>query len=139
MNRTLARGVFLVAISLFFGLSSLQYQVGAFSHAGPALFPLMVSGLLLLIGVATVIQARFAAGERVEFNVRNVALVLTSLTGFVLLSQFMNMTAGIVFMVFCSTFAGTSYSVVRNLKISIGLLVIAFVMSKGLGVNLPLL
>jgi len=48
------------------------------------------------------------------------------------------MIAGIVFMVFCASFAGTSYSVVRNLIISAGLLAIAFAFQKLLGLQLPL-
>ena len=138
-DRTLVRGLFLIAIALFFGLGSFQYKVGSLSRAGAGLFPLLVSSLLLLIGLATVVRSRYVAREAVQFNAQNVALVLTSLVGFALLSQYINMTVGIVFMVFCSTFAGTSYSIVRNLKISAGLLAIAFAMSKLLGVNLPLL
>jgi hypothetical protein len=137
-NQHLARGLFLVAISLVFGLWSMTYKVGAFSHAGPGLFPLLVSGLLLLIGVATLVRSRFIAPAPLSFNVRNVAIVIGSLCGFAVISQYVNMTAGIVFMVFCSTYAGTSYSWVRNVKISLGLLAIAFAMSKLLGVNLPL-
>ena len=137
-NRNLARGVFLVAISLLFGLWSLNYKIGAFSRAGPGLFPLLVSGLLFLIGVVTLIRARFVERVPIEFNAKNLAIVLASLVGFALISQFINMTLGIVFLVFCSTLAGTSYSWVRNVKVSLGLLAIAFAMSKFLGVNLPL-
>jgi len=138
-DRTLIRGLFLIAIALFFGLGSFQYKVGSLGRAGAGLFPLLVSSLLLLIGLATVVRSRYVASEAIQFNAKNVALVLAGLVGFALLSQYINMTVGIVFMVFCSTFAGTSYSVVRNLKISAGLLAIAFAMSKLLGVNLPLL
>ena len=47
--------------------------------------------------------------------------------------------AGIVFMVFCASFAGAaSYSVVRNLKITAGLIAVAFAFQKLLGFNLPL-
>lgn len=137
-NQHLARGVFLVAISLVFGLWSLHYQIGAFSHAGPGLFPLLVSGVLLLIGIATLVRSRFIAKVPLTFNPRNIGIVLASLIGFAFVSQHVNMTAGIAFMVFCSTYAGTSYSWVRNLKICAGLLAIAFAMSKLLGVNLPL-
>ena len=48
------------------------------------------------------------------------------------------MILGIVFLVFCSTFAGTSYSVVRNIKISIGLIAVAFAFKNLLGLQLPL-
>ncbi len=49
------------------------------------------------------------------------------------------MTAGIAFMVFCASFAGTSsYSVMRNLKIAAGLIAVGFAFQKLLGFNLPL-
>ncbi|HEX4233697.1 MAG TPA: tripartite tricarboxylate transporter TctB family protein [Caldimonas sp.] len=137
-NQHLARGLFLVAISLVFGLWSLNYQIGAFSHAGPGLFPLLVSGVLLLIGIATLVRARFVAPVPLTFNLKNVATVIVSLCGFAVISEHVNMIVGIVFMVFCSTYAGTSYSWLRNVKIAAGLIAIAFAMSRLLGVNLPL-
>ena len=137
-NGNLVRGLFLIAISLLFGGWSLHYQIGEFSRAGPGLFPLLVSSLLLLIGVVTLIRSRFVDPEPLDFNYRNLAIVLVSLCGFAVISQVVNMIAGIVFMVFVSTYAGTSYSVLRNLKLSAGLIAIAFAMSKLLGVNLPL-
>ncbi|MEP7056260.1 MAG: tripartite tricarboxylate transporter TctB family protein [Caldimonas sp.] len=137
-NRNLVRGLFLVAISLLFGIWSLKYQIGQFSRAGPGLFPLMVSCILFLIGVVTLIRARFVEPESLHFNFKNLAIVLLSLGGFAVISEYVNMIAGIVFMVFVSTYAGTSYSLVRNLKLSAGLIAIAFAMSKLLGVNLPL-
>ncbi len=137
-DRTLARGLFLVAISLFFGLWSLRYQIGSFSHAGPGLFPLLVSCLLLLIGVVSIVRSRFGEALPVEFHLKNISLVLASLCGFALISRFLNMTVAIVFMVFVSTLAGTSYSVVRNIKVCVGLFLIGFAMTRLLGVNLPL-
>ena len=137
-NRNLVRGLFLLAISLVFGLWSRQYQLGEFSRAGPGLFPLMVSCLLAVIAVITLVRAYFVEAERIHFNYKNVGLVLASLCGFSLISEHVNMIAGIVFMVFCSTLAGTSYSLVRNVKISVGLLGVALAMKFLLGVNLPL-
>ena len=127
-----------MAFSLVFGLWSRNYQFGQFSRAGPGLFPLLVSCLLFLIGLITVVRAHFIKRVHLEFNVKNIAVVLASLCGFALISEHLNMIAGIVFLVFCSTYAGTSYSVVRNLKISAGLIAIAFALQKLLGLNLPL-
>ena len=137
-NRNLIRGLFLVAFSLVFGLGSRNYPFGEFSRAGPGLFPLLVSCLLFLIGVITVVRSRFVEPVHLEFNFKNITLVLASLCGFALISKHLNMSAGIVFMVFCATFAGTSYSVVRNIKISAVLIAIAFALQKLLGLNLPL-
>jgi hypothetical protein len=137
-DRNLVRGVFLMAISLAFGLESLRYPMGQFSRAGPGLFPMLVSGLLFLIGLITVVRSRFVERVHLHFNMKNIALVLLGLCGFAVISEHLNMIVGIVFMVFCASFAGTSYSVVRNLKISAGLIAVAFAFQKLLGLNLPL-
>ena len=137
-DRNLARGIFLLAISLAFGLESLRYPLGQFSRAGPGLFPLMVSSLLFLIGLLTVVRSRFVERVHLNFNLKNIALIVLSLCGFAVISTYLNMIVGIVFMVFCASVAGTSYSVIRNLKISAGLIVVAFAFQKLLGLNLPL-
>jgi len=127
-----------MAISLAFGLESLRYPIGQFSRAGPGLFPLLVSCLLFLIGLITVVRSRFVERVHLDFNWKNIALILLSLAGFAVISEHLNMIAGIVFMVFCASFAGSSYSVVRNLKISAGLIAVAYAFQKLLGLNLPL-
>jgi len=138
-DRNRVRGLFLIAISLVFGLASLRYPMGEFSRAGPGLFPLLVSCLLLLIGLITVARSRFVERVHLDFNLKNIALILSSLCGFAVISEHLNMIAGIVFMVFCAAFAGTaSYSVVRNLKIAAGLIAVALAFQKLLGFNLPL-
>lgn len=137
-NRNVVRGLFLMAIALLFGLVSRNYAIGQLSRSGPGLFPLMVSSLLFLVGLLSVVRSRFVDHVPLDYNVKNIAIILLSLCGFVLASQYLNMIAGIIFLVFCSTFAGTSYSVVRNLKISAGLIAIAFAFKNLLGLNLPL-
>jgi len=138
-DRNLVRGLVLIAISLAFGLPALRYPIGDFAHAGAGLFPLMVSCLLLLIGVVTVVRARFVAPVPLEVQYRNIAIILASLCSFALVSLFINMTVGIAFMVFLSGFAGSSsYSIVRNLKIAAVLIAVAFAFQKLLGLNLPL-
>jgi len=137
-DRNLVRGLFLIAISLIFGLGSLRYQVGQFSRPGPGLFPLLVSCLLFLIGVITLVRSRFVEPTRLNFSLKNIAIILSSLCGFAVISQHLNMIAGIAFMVFCASFAGTSYSVVRNLKVTAGLIAIAFALKELLSLQLPL-
>ncbi|HTR59837.1 MAG TPA: tripartite tricarboxylate transporter TctB family protein [Casimicrobiaceae bacterium] len=137
-NRNLVKGVFLMAIALAFGLQSLRYPIGQLGRAGPGMFPLMISSLLALLGLATVVRALLTERVPMAFQWKNIGLVLLSLCGFAVLSEHVNMMLGIVFMVFCSTLAGSNYSVVRNLKICAGLIVVAFAFWKGLGLQLPL-
>ncbi len=137
-DRNLVRGLVLIAIALGFGLPALHYPVGELARPGAGLFPLMVSGLLLLIGVSTVVRARFVARVPLEFQFRNIAIILTSLCGFALISRFVNMTVGIAFMVFFACLAGSSYSIGRNIKVAAVLIAVAFAFQRLLGLNLPL-
>lgn len=137
-NRNFVRGLCIMAIALLFGVMAFNYKIGQLSRSGPGLFPLMVSSFLFCIGVISVARSHFDAPVPLSYNVKNIALVLASLCGFALASHFINMIVGIIFMVFCATFAGTSYSVVRNIKISVGLIAVAFAFKNFLGLNLPL-
>jgi hypothetical protein len=84
------------------------------------------------------VRSHFVEQVPLDYNVKNIALILLSLVGFAVISEHINMILGIIFLVFCSTFAGTSYSVVRNVKISIGLILVAFAFKNFLGLSLPL-
>lgn len=99
----------------------------------------MASCLRLLIGLVTVVRPRFVEHHHIEFNFTNIAIFLASLCEFALTSEIVNMIAGITFMMFVASFAGTaSYSAARNLKIAAGLIAVALVFQKLLGFNLPL-
>ena len=137
-DRNLVRGLFLAAVSLAFGLGALRYPIGDFTNAGAGLFPLLVSGLLFVIAVVTIVRSRFVEPVPLNFNWKNIALILLGLCGFAVVSKLINMMAGIVFMVFVASLAGTSYSWKRSLKISAGLIAVAFAFQKLLGLNLPL-
>jgi Tripartite tricarboxylate transporter TctB family len=139
-NLNFVRGLFLLAIALLFGLAATRYQVGAFARSGPGLFPLIVSSMLGILGLVTMVQSRYLDPVPLNVNVKNICIILLSLCGVVLISKFVNMTAGIVFLVFFASLAGnTPYSVVRNLKITAGLLIIALIFKNLLGLNLPLI
>ncbi len=139
MDRNLARGLFLGAVSLSFGLGALNYPVGNFAHAGPGLFPLMVSCLLFAVALATIVRSRYDKRVPIDFNVRNIGLLLFALCGFAVVSKVLNMVAGIAFMVFVGGIAASTYSWKRNLKIAAGLIAVAFAFQKLLGLSLPLL
>jgi len=137
-NRNLLKGLFLIAIALAFGLGALRYPLGSFDRAGPGMFPLLVSSLVFLLGLATVVRAIVVDRVPMMFSVRNIALILGSLIGFALISEYVNMMLGIVFMVFVAALAGTNYSIMRNVKVCVGLVAMAFFFWKVLNVQLPL-
>jgi hypothetical protein len=137
-DQNLWRGLFISAVAVAFGAAAARYPLGDLTHVGSGLFPLMVSGLLLLVGVTMIARCLFVEKKPIDFSLRNVAIILTSLCGFAFVSQVLNMIAGIVFLVFFSGIAASSYSWKRNIKISVVLILIAFAFRNFLGLNLPL-
>lgn len=137
-DRNLLKGLFLAVIALAFGVGAFRYQIGSMERPGPGFFPFMVSSILFVLGASMAVRARFTHRVPMVFNFRNIAIVLGSLAGFALASEYVNMIVGIIVLVFGCTFAGTSYSVRRNIAISAVLIGIAFVFQQGLGLQLPL-
>ena len=137
-NRNFVRGLCLIAIALLFGGVGMTYKIGVLSRSGAGMFPVLVSSFLLLIGVLTLVRSYFVPPVPIDYNVKNIVIILIGLVGFALISSHVNMILGIIFLVFCSTFAGTSYSIIRNVKISLGLIAVAFAFKTFLGLSLPL-
>jgi hypothetical protein len=138
-NQKVMRGLALIAVALFFGVQAATYHLGTMDRAGAGLFPLMVSGAVGLIGLVMLVQARFEAPEPMHFSVKNIAIIMASLIGFVLIAQHLNVIVAIVYLVFVSGLAGSEPSIKRNLKISVALIIIAAAFHYLLGLNLPLL
>ena len=138
-NRNLMRGLVLIVISLAFGLQSFRYPFGSLGRVGPGMFPLVISSLLFLTGGAIAVQSRYGEVVRLEFAWKNISLIIVSLIGFAVLSEFVNMTVGIVFLVFTASLCASRFSLVRSTVICASLLGIAFVFAKFLGLSLPLL
>ena len=138
-DRNLVRGLVLAALALGFGLGALRYPIHDFAHAGPGLFPLLVSSLLGIVALVTILRSRFVAPVPLAFNPRNIGLLLAALCSFALVSKLLhNMIAGIVFMTFIAGFAASTRSWRCDLKVAACLVAIAFGFQKLLGLNLPL-
>jgi hypothetical protein len=135
-SQTLARGMALATIAVLFGVSALRLPIGQFSRPGAGLFPLIVSSLLLFLALVIIARSFLAASAALNVNLKNIAVVLLGLAGFAIFSRLVGMALGIVWLVFVTTLAGTSYSWQRNVKVSVGLIIIALMFEKFLGLNL---
>ncbi|WP_216851371.1 tripartite tricarboxylate transporter TctB family protein [Acidisphaera sp. L21] len=135
-RQSTAQGLLLAAIGLFFGLNALRYPVGTLARFGPGLFPLVVSAALLVLAVAMLVRSRFITSPPLHFNIRNIAIIMAALAGFVVVTTFVDMAAGIVVLVFTATLAGTAYHWRRNALVAAGLIVIALAFEQLLGLRL---
>ena len=73
---------------------------------------------------------------RYTFEIRNIAIILAALAGFVVVTTVLDMAAGIVVLVFIATLAGTSYHWKRNAMVAAGLIAIALAFEHLLGLRL---
>ena len=137
-KQNLSRGVVLACIALAYGLNALRLPIGEFSQVGPGLFPLLVSGFLLVLALLIIAQSFFVESPTLYFNLKNVAIITVSLSGFVVLSKVLSLLAGIAWLVFVAGLASKSYSWMRNLQITVALALIALAFQKLLGFNLRL-
>lgn len=134
-----ARGLFLAAIALFFAGGALRYPIGDLSHAGPGLFPLLISGPLLILAALIIIRSRLQPSSILDFNVKNIAIITAALCSFVVAAKYLSTLMGVVLLVFIAGLAASSYSWVRNVKIALGLVAVAFIFQRFLGLNLRLI
>lgn len=138
MNRNLVRGLLLALLALGFGVGAFRYSIGDLSDAGPGLFPLMISGLLLAVAIMMIIRSRYEAAVPLRIEMKRISFVLGGLIGFVLASKAVGVLGGIVALVFITALAGRSYSWRQNLQVSIGLIAVAFALQTLLGLNIGL-
>ena len=137
-RKNLARALFLVAVALFFGATASRYPIGTLAHAGPGLFPLLVSGLLLIIAIGMLAQSVFTPAPPLYVNARNITLIMLSLGGFVLVAQWVNAALGIAVLVFVASLAAPRFDWRRSLGVSVGLVMLAAAFERFLGLNLGL-
>jgi Tripartite tricarboxylate transporter TctB family len=138
VNQNTGRGLLLAAVAFFFLVQAPKLTIGSLSRPGPGLFPVMVASLLLLIAIVIVVRSRFIEAVPLDFRIRNIALIAASLVTFTLVSEFVNMLAGIAVMVTLASLASEDFSIPRTATIVGALCLIAFAMKRLLGVQLPL-
>jgi hypothetical protein len=138
VNQNTGRGLLLAAVALFFLLQAPGLTIGSLMRPGPGLFPVIVSGLLLTIGVVIVARSFFMDAAPLNFRFRNIALIAASLIGFALVSEYVNMIAGIAVLGTMASLASEDFSIPRTAVIIAALCLVAIAMKKGLGVQLPL-
>lgn len=125
---------------------ALGYEVGTLRRLGPGVFPLLVSGLLILIGVGLAIQV-FLSGKfkglpslRPRFEtVRALFFVMASLLAFALLVRPAGLFIATAMQVFIVTRAEQGRPVFGSIVLALALAVIAAVIFVyGVGLPIPL-
>src|SRR5262249_13964174 len=129
VNQGAGRGLLLAAVALFFLVQAPRYPIGSLNRPGPGWFPIIIAAILLVIGIAIVVRSHFSAAIPLDFRFRNIMLIAASLVSFTLVSEYVNMFAGIAVMVTMASFASDDFSIPRTAAIVVGLCLIALAMT----------
>lgn len=132
-------------IYIFFGASAIivgrDYAMGTAFRMGPAYFPTILGGLLVLIGVVAVIRSFVVAGAPIgRFAIRGLSFVSVSIFLFGFLVRGLGLAVALPVLVIVSAYASTKFRWGPMLIMAIGVTVFCVVVFlKGLGIPLPVL
>lgn len=133
-------GVIFVAFGLAAILIGRDYSMGSAGRMGPAYFPTMLGGLLVLIGLIGVARSMFRAGAPIgRFAMKEVMLVTISAAAFGILVRGAGLVISVILLVMISAYASAKFKPGPFLMLAVGLAIFAvLVFVKALGVAMPM-
>ena len=135
-------GLTFVAFGLAFAVLALGYQVGTPVRMGPGFFPLVLGGLLVLIGGVIAVRG-FLANEDEGIGVvpwRALGLILAAVLFFGLTVRGLGLIPSTFFAALMATFASRHTGVVAAVLITVGLTVLCvLIFVLALRLRLPLI
>ncbi len=132
-------------IYIFFGTAAIiiarDYGMGTALKMGPAYFPMVLSGLLILIGIISLVRSFLKPGTPVgRYAFKGLLLVTASTVLFGLIVRGAGLVIALPLLVIISSYASSRFRWKYSLAVAAGLTVFCvLVFLKGLGVPLPIL
>jgi hypothetical protein len=128
-------GLVFIGAGLFFGIQSLGLELGTSFRMGPGYFPLVLAGLLILLGVVVLIQSLRKAGEPIDpLAWRGMLFILPAPVVFGLTVRGLGFVPSLFIAAFIACFASHKMSVMWALVLSLAITVFSVaVFSYALG------
>ena len=132
-------------IYIFFGVSAIliasDYGMGTAVKMGPAYFPTILGGLLILIGAISVLRSFIVSGAPIgACALKGLSFVIGSTVVFGLLVRGAGMVVALTALVIISAYGSTRFRWRPTIVMAVGLtLFCALVFIKGLGIPLPVI
>jgi hypothetical protein len=128
-RKDLAAGAVFTGFGLAFALTSLTYDIGTPLSMGPGFFPLVLGGILVVLGVAIAITG-FVAGEGGELGTvpwKALVLLLAAIVFFGFTVRDLGLVPALFVSVLLAAFAGRGIRVVPALVIAASLTALSVV------------
>jgi hypothetical protein len=137
-------GLVFVGLGLFFAVSVLvvPYRIGTPLQMGPGYFPLLLGGLLALLGIAILVGGLRGAepGEIGAIPWKAIALLTAAVVFFGLTVRGLGLVPSLFGAILLATLAGPRLRLLETVAITIGLTVLSLLIFVGaLGLHLRLL
>lgn len=136
-------GVMFAAFGIFFIVFAREYDMGTAARMGPAYFPTVLGGLLLLLGIFVAIKglaARTSDGRVEPFHFRPLLLVLGAVVAFGLLLRPAGLLVALATLVVVSSLGSHEFRLRDVLLLTVGLAVlVVIVFIYGLSMTVPVL
>jgi putative tricarboxylic transport membrane protein len=122
-------------------LISRDYPAGTAGRMGPGYFPTILSGILILIGLVSIVRATIRPGEAIgKFALKEVFLVLLATVLFGVLLRGAGLAIAIIVLVLVSGYASTKFRFVPFLAVAVGMAVFSvLIFITGLGLPMPII
>ena len=139
--RDIAAGLVFVAFGLAFAITAYSYDLGNAIRMGPGYFPLMLGGLLILLGIGVMAEG-VLAGEGHPIGPipwRGIVLILAAVLFFGFTVRGLGLVPSLFITVLASSLASRRSGALAALLIAIGLTLLCLIIFVwALGLNLPL-
>ena len=139
--RDIAAGLIFVLFGLAFAIAASRYPIGTAFRMGPGYFPIVLGGLLVLLGVLVAVEG-IIAGEAVPMGAvpwQAIVLILGSILFFGVTIRGLGLVPALFLTVLMAAFASRRTTPLAALLIAIGLTiacVVIFVEALGLSIAL---
>jgi hypothetical protein len=139
-SKDLTAGLLFIAVAALFALGTLDLDLGTPLKLGPGAFPLLLSGVLALLGLIIIAQAfRHPAVHDMAMPWRGIVLIILAPILFGLTARGLGLILSVGLVVIASAFASQRMSLKVAAAITIGLtLFCVLVFNVGLGVPIRL-
>jgi hypothetical protein len=139
-SKDLSAGLLFIAVAALFAAGTMELDLGTPLRLGPGAFPLLLAGVLALLGLIIVVQAfRHPTAHVVAVPWRGIALIAVAPVIFGLTVRGLGLVASVALIVAVSAFASQRMSLKLAIALTVGLTVFCgLVFNVGLGLPLRL-
>lgn len=146
-SRDMIGGLILLGFAVLLASIGTQYRLGSFLRMGPGLFPLMISGILGLLGLAILIRGWIDARSGTEdgravqpLELRPATAVILGTLAFALLIEWAGLIPATLVLVGAAALAEESPRAARTVILAVALTALSVaIFPIGLGINIPIL